>query len=236
MPARRSRAPVRAASGGDRLVRLRSWVATWGREAVPFAALAVVGLVPAARRPRREADAPRRERARVVRAGGCSSGHGYAYDPVFHGPVQFYLIALADLLIGAGDYVARLPVARRWARSRSSCPFFLRRQLGAVATLTASVALCLSPELPLLLALRARGHPRRDASTSRFWSSSSASSTQPRRLAAARRCSRLLAVAFATKETTYITVFLARPLPRGTGARAGPAGATPEPTVPRRRR
>ena len=37
------------------------------------------------------------------------TGQGYHYDPVFHGPVQFYLIALADLLLGAGDTVVRIP-------------------------------------------------------------------------------------------------------------------------------
>ena len=43
--------------------------------------------------------------------GSSSTGDGYSYDPVYHGPVQFYVIALADLLFGVGDYVAAVPVA-----------------------------------------------------------------------------------------------------------------------------
>ena len=76
--------------------------------------------------------------------GGCSRGTATRYDPVFHGPVQFYLIGIADILIGAGEYAARLPAAVLGTVA-VFLPFFLRRQLGAIATLTASVALCLSP-------------------------------------------------------------------------------------------
>ena len=39
------------------------------------------------------------------------TGQGYHYDPVFHGPVQFYVMSLLYLLIGAGDLAARLAPA-----------------------------------------------------------------------------------------------------------------------------
>ena len=88
-------------------------------------------------------------------------GHGYSYDPVFHGPVQFYLIGLADLLIGVGDYAARLPAAVLGTIA-VFLPFFLRRQLGKVAALTALSRALPVAELPLPIALRARRHPHRD--------------------------------------------------------------------------
>jgi uncharacterized protein (TIGR03663 family) len=134
-----------------------------------------------------------------------ANGDGYTYDPVYHGPVQFYLIALADLIFGAGDYVARLHVALAGTIA-VFLPFFLRRQIGSVAALTASLALCLSPSFLyfsrfaredilvatvtlglIVVLLRFFDEPRR-------W--------QPAVLLG------LLAVAFATKESTYITVFV----------------------------
>ena len=197
-------APVGTASARDRVHRLRAWVATWGREAAPFAGIAAVGLV--LRLIALDAKPMHHDESEHAWfAWRMITGHGYSYNPIFHGPVQLYLIALADLVLGAGDYVARLPAAL--VGTVAVClPVFLRRQLGTVATLTASVALCLSPSylyysrfaredihiatvnLALLVVLI------RFLDSQRRW--------QPVALLG------LLAVAFATKETTYITVFV----------------------------
>src|SRR5262245_61243674 len=133
------------------------------------------------------------------------NGRGYIYNPVFHGPVQFYLIALADLIFGAGDYVARIHVALA-GTAAVFLPFFLRRQLGTVAAVTACLALGLSP-----LFLYFSRFAREDILVAtvtlglivvllRFFD-------EPRRWQPAAFLG-LLAVSFATKETTYITVFV----------------------------
>ena len=133
------------------------------------------------------------------------TGQGYHYDPVFHGPLQFSLTALVYLVVGAGDFAARVAPALM-GTAATFLPFFLRRQLGRVAALTASVILCVSPSflyfsrfarediyvafvtLALLVTLfRFLDRPRP-------W--------QPSLLLG------LLALSFATKETTYITAFV----------------------------
>jgi len=60
------------------------------------------------------------------------SGHGYEYNPVFHGPVQFYVISLLYWLIGAGDVAARLAPALV-GTALIALPYLLRRQVGSVA-------------------------------------------------------------------------------------------------------
>jgi uncharacterized protein (TIGR03663 family) len=133
------------------------------------------------------------------------SGEGYEYDPVYHGPVQIYLTSLAYMVLGVGDAAARVAPALVGAAT-VLLPLFLRRQLGNVAALSASVALCLSPSflyfsrfaredayvafvdmLLIVLVLRFLYEPRR-------W--------HPAAILGS------LALAFATKETTYITVFV----------------------------
>ena len=125
------------------LVRARAWAATWWRAAVPYAALTVLGLglrlVQLGEKPFHHD-----ESLHAWFAWQLVSGDGYRYDPVYHGPVQFYVIALAYLLFGVGDYVAHVPVAVAGTIA-IFLPFFLRRQLGTVAALTASLAICLAP-------------------------------------------------------------------------------------------
>jgi uncharacterized protein (TIGR03663 family) len=196
--------PVDLSFRAARLARARAWAATWWREAVPFFAIAALGL--GMRLLQLDAKPLHHDESEHAWfAWQLVSGHGYSYNPVFHGPVQFYLIALADLLFGAGDYVARIHVALAGTVA-VFLPFFLRRQLGRVAALTASVAFCLSPAwlyfsrfaredilvatvtLGLIVVLlRFFDYPRP-------W--------QPIAFLG------LLAVSFATKETTYITVFV----------------------------
>jgi uncharacterized protein (TIGR03663 family) len=72
------------------------------------------------------------------------SGRGYHYDPVFHGPVQFYVMSLLYLLIGAGDLAARLAPALV-GTVLVGLPYLLRRQIGSVAALAAGVLFCISP-------------------------------------------------------------------------------------------
>jgi uncharacterized protein (TIGR03663 family) len=132
-------------------------------------------------------------------------GAGYAYDPVFHGPVQFYLTTVAHLILGTGEVSARAAPALMGTVAVFA-PFFLRRQLGTAGALTASALLCATPSylyfsrfarediyvatvtlVLLVVVLRFLDQPRR-------W--------HPPALLA------LLAVSFATKETTYISVFV----------------------------
>lgn len=187
----------------DLRTRLGAWVATWGRDAIPFACFAGLALVLRLIELRSKA-MHHDESLHATFGWRIVSGDGYSYDPVYHGPLNFYLIALSDLVFGASDFVSRLPYALS-GTAIVFLPFFVRRQLGTVATLTASAALCLAPSylyysrfaredihiatlnLALLVAIiRFLDAPRR-------W--------QPAVFLG------LLAAAFATKETTYITVF-----------------------------
>lgn len=73
-----------------------------------------------------------------------SQGEGYSYDPVYHGPVQLFLMALAYLPFGSGDFAARLFPAIMGAVI-VGLPFLLQRQIGRVAAIVAAVYLAISP-------------------------------------------------------------------------------------------
>jgi uncharacterized protein (TIGR03663 family) len=133
--------------------------------------------------------------------------HGdYAYNPLLHGPVRFFMTAAVYLLAGDSDFTARLApvlmgtamVALAWA---------LRPLLGRVAAFAVAVLLAVGPSYLyfsrfarediyiacismalLIVVFRFLANPRP-------W--------QPAVMAA------LLATAFATKESTFITVFVA---------------------------
>jgi uncharacterized protein (TIGR03663 family) len=188
----------------EQLTRARAWAAAWWREAVPFAALAALAL---GLRLLQLDEKPYHhdESLHAWFSWRLSNGEGYTYDPVYHGPMQFYLIGLAQFVLGAGDFVSRIPPALM-GTTIVFLPFFVRRQLGTVAALTASLALCLGPSYLyfsrfarediyvacvtlglVVVAIRFFDRPS-------FW--------QPSVFFG------LLAVAFATKETTYITVFV----------------------------
>lgn len=133
------------------------------------------------------------------------SGKGYHYDPVFHGPVQFYLMSLLYLLIGAGDLAARLAPALVGTLV-TALPYLLRRQLGRPAALAAAVAICVSPSF-----LYFSRFVREDIYTACLTLAMTIAVfrflDRPRRWHPAVILG-LLATSFATKETTYITVFL----------------------------
>jgi uncharacterized protein (TIGR03663 family) len=184
--------------------RARAWVAAWGREAVPFAAVAALGLV--LRLIALDAKPLHHDESlHATFAWHLATGDGYTYDPVYHGPVQFLLIGLADLVLGAGDYVTRIPPALM-GTTAIFLPFFVRRQLGTLAALAASAGLCLAPSF-----LYQSRFAREDIYVAcitlallvvliRFFDA-------PGRWHPAAFLG-LLAASFATKETTYITVFL----------------------------
>ena len=195
----------RRASVFVRLERVRAWVATWGHEAIPFAALTALALVA------RLVDLTRMpvhhdETQHAWFAWRLVSGEGYEYNPVYHGPVQFFLISAMYMLFGISDWVVRLaPVLM--GTVLTALPFFLRRQIGTTAALVTSAIFCLSPAFlyfsrfarediyvacvtfALLVAVF------RFLSSPGYWHPSVILG--------------LLAVSFATKETTYITVFVA---------------------------
>ncbi len=130
----------------------------------------------------------------------------YQYNPLLHGPLRFYLTAGMYALFGASDFTARLAPALM-GTLMVPMPYLLRRQLGRGAAFTAAVLLAIGPSylyfsrfarediyiasitLALLVVVfrfldRPRGH-------------------QPALVGA------LLALSFATKESTFITVFVA---------------------------
>jgi predicted membrane-bound mannosyltransferase/DNA-binding beta-propeller fold protein YncE len=73
-----------------------------------------------------------------------SIGKGYQYTPLMHGPLQFHLLALTYLLLGASDFTARLPHA-----IASILTILLlwkwRRYLGRSGTLVAAGLMLISP-------------------------------------------------------------------------------------------
>jgi len=130
----------------------------------------------------------------------------YEYDPLLHGPLRFYLTAGAYLLLGDSDFTARLAPALM-GTAMVALPYGLRSQLGRVGAFAAAVALAVGPSFLyfgrfarediyfaclslalLVVVFRFLDRPRRH---------------HPALIGA------LLALAFATKETTFITLFVA---------------------------
>lgn len=73
-------------------------------------------------------------------------GKGYVHDPLMHGPFQFHAVALIYLLFGDSDFTARvLP-----AILGTVCvglPYFLKPYLGRTGALCAAALICFSPTL-----------------------------------------------------------------------------------------
>src|SRR5215216_6034919 len=130
----------------------------------------------------------------------------YEYQPILHGPLRFYLTSAAYVLFGDSDYTARLAPALM-GTLMVPLPYLLRDQLGRVAAFAAAAALAFGPSYLyysrfarediyvtcitlalLVVTFRFLAHPRRH---------------QPALIGA------LLALSFATKESTFITVFVA---------------------------
>jgi len=130
----------------------------------------------------------------------------YEYNPLLHGPLRFYLTAAMYGLFGDSDFTARLAPALMGALM-VPLPYLLRAQLGRAGAFAAALLLAFGPSYLyfsrfarediyfasitfalLVVAFRFLDHPRRH---------------QPALIGA------LLALSFATKETTFITGFVA---------------------------
>lgn len=68
------------------------------------------------------------------------------YDPVYHGPLRFYITAGFYELFGETDAVARLFSALT-GTAVVGLPWFLRRELGRAGTIAAAAALTISPTM-----------------------------------------------------------------------------------------
>jgi len=129
----------------------------------------------------------------------------YTYQPILHGPLRFYLTALMYVVFGASDFTARLAPALM-GTAVVALTYLLRRQLGRTAALTAGVLFAIGPSY-LYFSRFAREDIYVAAITLglivaifRFLDRPRAST--PSVMAA------LLALSFATKETTFITGFV----------------------------
>lgn len=71
-------------------------------------------------------------------------GHGYAYDPLMHGPFQFEVVPVFYLLFGVSDFSARL-LAAVLGTALIALPYFLRRYLSPPGALFAALGLTISP-------------------------------------------------------------------------------------------
>jgi uncharacterized protein (TIGR03663 family) len=136
----------------------------------------------------------------VLRTGG-----GYAYDPLLHGPLRFYLTALAYLVFGDSDFTARLAPALM-GTAMVALPYGLRRQIGGVAAFAGAALLAIGPSY-----LYFSRFAREDIYI--------ACITLAMLVVALRFLSRpgphhlpllgaLLALSFAVKESTFITLFV----------------------------
>lgn len=130
----------------------------------------------------------------------------YEYNPLLHGPLRFYLTAGLYAVLGDSDFTARLAPALM-GTAMVPLPYLLRHQIGRAGALAAAVLLAFGPSYlyfsrfarediyiaaitlaMLVVAFRFFERPRRH---------------QPALFGA------LLALSFATKESTFITAFVA---------------------------
>jgi uncharacterized protein (TIGR03663 family) len=148
----------------------------------------------------------------------------YRYQPILHGPLRFYLTSASFLAFGVSDFTARLAPALM-GTAMVALPWGLRDQLGRGAAFVAAVLLAVGPTylyysrfarediyiacltLALLVVVfRFLAAPRRH---------------QPAVIGA------LLAASFATKESTFITVFVAGTFFLAVAVREGRRGGGP---------
>jgi uncharacterized protein (TIGR03663 family) len=130
----------------------------------------------------------------------------YEYMPILHGPLRFYLTAAMYTLFGDSDFTARLAPALL-GTLMVPLPYLLRHQLGRLAAFATAIGLAFGPSYLyysrfarediyiacitlglLVVTFRFLDRPRRH---------------QPALIGV------LLALSFATKESTFITVFVA---------------------------
>jgi uncharacterized protein (TIGR03663 family) len=130
----------------------------------------------------------------------------YEYQPILHGPLRFYLTASMFALFGDSDFTARLAPALM-GTLMVPLPALLRGQLGRVGAFAAAAALAFGPAF-LYYGRFAREDIYFACLTLALLAVTFRFLERPRRHQPAL-IGVLLALAFATKETTFITVFVA---------------------------
>ena len=130
----------------------------------------------------------------------------YEYQPILHGPLRFYLTSAAYVLFGDSDFTARLAPALM-GTLMVPLPYLLRAQLGRVAAFAAASALAFGPTY-LYYSRFAREDIYIACITLALLAVTFRFLDRPRRHQPAL-IGALLALSFATKESTFITVFVA---------------------------
>ena len=130
-------------------------------------------------------------------------GRGYEHNPLLHGPFQFHANAMSFFLLGDSDVTARL-VYVLFGTALVALPWFLRGRLGRTGALTVALLLAFSPTMlyfsrfarnDILMAVWVLGM------VVAMWRYLDGG--RPRDL---YLLSALLALAFTTKETIFITL------------------------------
>ena len=134
------------------------------------------------------------------------TGGGYEYDPLLHGPLRFYLTAAAYIVFGDSDFTARLAPALM-GTIMVALPYLLRDQLGRVAAFAAGALLAFGPSY-LYFSRFAREDIYIACITLALLAVTFRFLDRPRRHQPAL-IGALLALSFATKESTFITGFVA---------------------------
>ena len=130
----------------------------------------------------------------------------YVYQPILHGPLRFYMTASMYALFGDSDFTARLAPALM-GTAMVALPYALRDQLGRVAAFVAAALLAVGPSY-LYFSRFAREDIYKAAITLGLLVVVFRCLDTPRRWHPAV-IGALLAASFATKESTFITVFVA---------------------------
>src|SRR4051794_22299874 len=129
----------------------------------------------------------------------------YEYNPLLHGPLRFYLTGLMYVLFGDSNFTARLAPTLMGASMIPMC-WLLRGLLGRVAAFSAAVLLAIGPSY-LYFSRFAREDIYVAAITLALLISIWRFLEHPRKYHPAL-IGTFLALSFATKETTFITVFV----------------------------
>ena len=129
----------------------------------------------------------------------------YTYQPILHGPLRFYLTASMYLVFGDSDFTARLAPALM-GTLMVPLPALLRGQIGRVGAFAAAAALAFGPTF-LYYSRFAREDIYFACLTLALLAVTFRFLDRPRRHQPAL-IGALLALSFATKETTFISVFV----------------------------
>ena len=81
----------------------------------------------------------------VVPTFSLYSGHGYQYDPMSHGPLQYHMMALSYALFGDNDFTTRIPAALFSVATIGLSMLAFRRYLGRTGAILAGLLFLISP-------------------------------------------------------------------------------------------